>query len=366
VPCSTGAFSFDIVSPISSLGSDDSGSKTTLVAPSFQAQEVSNNTPKLESPIQKVRESVEEEMREEAESKVTVDEESNDDASKTTPSSTASRRTPLRLLSYLEVESINATLTSFPFDEISETMDSNARLNSSDSNEQTGDEMSPKSAYSLSSILDRDSFYDEKMKPDSNDEAERKAADLAYVGCEIDPTEFEGIDPCDGNECEIQRTTNNSPKNESVTLLREKSMNGSHDEYTALVGERDWIDQLTDCLMCEKSVPIKLSGSQHDLNLTLSHFPSNKAVKKSMEGSNAVTDSYSTKCHSIDLTPPEDWDNTGKDELRQGLSDEEQWIDQLTTCGSPSNKRTVAVQEQNWLEQSLDQVTEFATCGMLK
>jgi hypothetical protein len=102
------------------------------------------------------------------------------------------------------------------------------------------------------------------------------------------------------------------------------------------------------------------------LNLTLSHSAPNEAVKKSTEGSSTVSDSYSTKCELIDLTPSKDWDNIRKDELRQALSNEQDLDDRLAACASPSNKITVSVQEQDWLEQSLDQVTEFATCGMLK
>jgi hypothetical protein len=357
-----------MVSPISSLGSADSGSRATLgVVPDMHTRDASYDTPKVENTIQKTRESVEEKMREESESKETMEEELKEDASKTTASSTTTCGTPLRLLSYVEVESINTSMNSFPFDEKSEKMGSNASLKTIDSNDQTGDLTSPKSAYSLSSILDRDSFIDEKVNPDSNDEDERKAADLAYVGCEMDSTEFECIDPCDHKRSGIvQPETNDSPKNDSVTLLREKCMNDSHDKYAASIEERDWIDQLINCPMCEKSVPNMLPGSKHDLKVTLSHSPSDEAVKKSMEGSNADSVSYSTKCDSIDLTPPKDWDNSRKDELRQAPSDEVDWIHQLAACASPSNKRTVAVRNKNWLEQSLDQVTEFATCGMLK
>jgi hypothetical protein len=250
-------------------------------------------------------------MRDEAESKETMEEESKDDASKTTPSSTSSCGTPLRLLSYVEVESRNESLESFPFDEKPEEMGnherfntsdayeqagdetsrksayslssildrdsfihegvksdkceemgSNERLNTSDVNEQTGDETSPKSAYSLSSKIGRDSFTDKEVKSDSSDEAERKAADLAYVGCEMDPTEIECIHPCGDKQCgTVQHKIKNSPKNESLTLLCEKSTNCSDDKFTALVEELDWIDQLTDCLTCEKSAPTKPPGS---------------------------------------------------------------------------------------------------------
>ena len=368
-PLAKRAFSFEAGSPISSAESNLPGSKHVAVPRGVETPNSHDATPVLRNTLPEDRDPI---VPAESESQVS------------TNGSTVSSRTPLRLDSYVSIEYQPKTPMSVPFDErTNDDLSQQITEDSSDSSllvsdpgkqplvETRNSVQAPllpasKNSYSMrsTSILDREERFTVPLVDQAqSEEVEQRAADRAYIGCEIDEvTEMECTRDLIGEKNHLLEnnvvkvitpptTTPGSPiegKGSNVfeqvtdvvacedapqkpTIVHERS---SSDDETCNDEEEDW----EKAALSKPAVPEVLSTTINvnnektvdgNIEKEVELCPSDEAF---FGGASHNTAERSSKCSTVALTEESKSDDVKQDENKTPEGGLDDFFDRLTDC----------------------------------